>query len=1665
MLRSAFILAIALTLATAMVFARQGVVRNLYTVPNTTFVEQPAGESVVTVNDTSGSISSVQAAIDNARSANPGNVIVIHLLRGAIYSVSSAGLVLGSHECLVAEGAVIQAANASVTVPLITIASGSINVSVAGGTLDGQGANIQGIFAPAASRVNIDKVVVKNFGSDGISLNGNGNSAFDNEMTVTRSDVSGSSAAGIHIQNSTQTTVLDNNCHNNATGIQVSAAWANIANNTCHNNTTGIDIAGGNDNVVANNTCDNNGTGIHAGGTKGMIVSNAMGGNSTAGISSTGSSNNFIDNLFTSGNAVNFTSGGTTDNIVAYKAPISASGQNYFYPPLIDNQHTTATIVNGMGRTDLTIGSTTIDDVQNQYNAARSANPNNVIVLHLNGTFTVGATPLSLSSNTSVLLNGTIQINSSTTASAAIAAAASGEARISISGGIIDGGGLTGHNGISISGAAMVQVDSTTLQNFGASSPRVGGSDVIHLSGGSTPYIVTRCTINGGAARGIWLQLSGQKSLISDNEVTNVNQDGVDCDSSTFGSVVKFNYCHDLVRYGVFFEQSAKNNLALGNICNNDGRDINVYNNDVNARPATQFNSIISNSLMGNNGIRNGSTGNTATVTSHNFFFNNTVINASIQSQLNGTENYYSQNYLSGGTLSTAGVETFFNSADVSGNLQIHDTNSGLAVVVQSASTADGAAVVTAQPSSLGNGTNDDEWQFIPTSNGFYRVVNGNSGLVMAVQGASSSSSAPVIQTAYTAGSTFNDEWLIQPDNNGLYNFVNRLSGLLLDVPSGSTTAGTQLIQFASNGGANQQFSLVEDSPATAVQGFTLSATPASQSVVAGNSISYTATVNPTNGFNGTVSLSVSGLPAGATGTFNPTSVSGSGSSTLTISTSTSTTPGTYTLTISGASGSLSNSTTVTLIVTAPPDFAISATPSSQNILPGGSASYTASVSPLNGYTGTVSFTASGLPAGATVSFNPLSVTGGSGLSTVTVSTASTTAAGNYTIIITGTDSSASLTHSATVTLVVTDFSLTATPSSQTVAANGSTTYTAIVSSLNGFTGTVNLSVSGLPGGTTTSFNPASISGGSGSSTLTVSTGCSTPAGTYPLTITGTSGSLSHSASVTLVVNSAASDFTIGASPSSSTVTAGTGTSYTASVGAVGCFLGTVNLSVSGLPSGATGTLNPTSISGSGSSTLNVSTSTTASTGTFTLTITGTSGSLTHSSTVSLTINPSSGLPSGWSDTDIGSPTITGSASFSSGTFTVNGSGADIYGTSDQFNYASQSLAGDISIKARVASQQNTNLWAKSGVMIRETTAANSSFVHVFITPGHGVNMQYRSGTGTSGVQLAQIAGPVAPYWVRLVRSGSTFTGFSSADGVTWTQVGTISVTMASGVQAGLSVTSHNTAALNTSTFGNVSVSTPAPDFSLSASPSSQSVTVGASTSYTVTLTPINGFTGTVSLSVSGLPAGASGAFNPSSIAGGAGSSTLNVTTSGSTPAGTYTLTITGTSGSVSHFATTTLVVNTACVTGSAGDGWHNTALASAQTGTFTAQYDVTPSASPLNAVVALSQGAQTAYTGFATLTRFNPSGDIDARNGGAYAALSTIPFSGGVTYHFRLVINVPSHTYSIFVTPAGGTELTVGTDFAFRTEQSGVTALDWWGVNVNASNPGSLTTCNFTTQ
>ena len=143
----------------------------------------------------------------------------------------------------------------------------------------------------------------------------------------------------------------------------------------------------------------------------------------------------------------------------------------------------------------------------------------------------------------------------------------------------------------------------------------------------------------------------------------------------------------------------------------------------------------------------------------------------------------------------------------------------------------------------------------------------------------------------------------------------------------------------------------------------------------------------------------------------------------------------------------------------------------------------------------------------------------------------------------------------------------------------------------------------------------------------------------------------------------------------------------------------------------------------------------------------------------------------------------------------------------------------------------------------------------------------------------------------------------------------------------------------------------------------------------------------------------------------------------------------------------------------STGALWQNRPLASNQTGTFTAEMNATPLGTNIDAGVGLSNGAQTTYASLASVVRFNSLGRIDARNGGVYAALSEIPYSPNTSYHFRFVVNVPAHTYSVYVTPAGSSEQAVGINYAFRTEQATVTGLNNWAL---FSDAGSMRSCGF---
>jgi pseudomonalisin len=203
------------------------------------------------------------------------------------------------------------------------------------------------------------------------------------------------------------------------------------------------------------------------------------------------------------------------------------------------------------------------------------------------------------------------------------------------------------------------------------------------------------------------------------------------------------------------------------------------------------------------------------------------------------------------------------------------------------------------------------------------------------------------------------------------------------------------------------------------------------------------------------------------------------------------------------------------------------------------------------------------------------------------------------------------------------DFGLVASPTSQSVVQGNSVTYSAVITALNNYTGTINFSVSGLPAGATLTPPPAVTNSGSSPITILTNNGATTPVGSYPLTITATDGVLTHTAAVTLIVASNAPDFTFTASPASQTVVQGSSVAYSAVITAVNNYTGTISFSVAGLPAGATLTPPPPAVTNSGSSTITILTNngTTTPVGVYPLTITATDGVLLHTAAVTLNVN------------------------------------------------------------------------------------------------------------------------------------------------------------------------------------------------------------------------------------------------------------------------------------------------------------------------------------------------------------------------------------------------------------------------------------------------------------
>ncbi|MGA2167886.1 MAG: protease pro-enzyme activation domain-containing protein [Terracidiphilus sp.] len=313
--------------------------------------------------------------------------------------------------------------------------------------------------------------------------------------------------------------------------------------------------------------------------------------------------------------------------------------------------------------------------------------------------------------------------------------------------------------------------------------------------------------------------------------------------------------------------------------------------------------------------------------------------------------------------------------------------------------------------------------------------------------------------------------------------------------------------------------------PSSTTAAFTISASPTSVSVVVGNSGTSTITTAVSGGFDSAVALTATGQPSGVTVSFSPTSIAapGSGTSTATLAVASTTTAGTYTITVTGSGGGLMHTATISLTVTAAatPAFTLSASPTSVSVVQGNSGSSTITTTVSGGFNSAVALSASGQPTGVTATFSSTSIAApGSGTSTLTLAVASTTATGTYTITVTGTGGG--ITHTATVSLTVTAatagaFTISVSPTSGYLY-QGQSGYAVVTTAVSGgFDSAIALSATGIPSGVTGSFSPTSITG-AGTSDFTLTVARNAPAGTYPITITGTSGGTSHSTVLTFEV-------------------------------------------------------------------------------------------------------------------------------------------------------------------------------------------------------------------------------------------------------------------------------------------------------------------------------------------------------------------------------------------------------------------------------------------------------------------------------------------------------------------------------------------------------------------
>jgi cellulose 1,4-beta-cellobiosidase len=552
------------------------------------------------------------------------------------------------------------------------------------------------------------------------------------------------------------------------------------------------------------------------------------------------------------------------------------------------------------------------------------------------------------------------------------------------------------------------------------------------------------------------------------------------------------------------------------------------------------------------------------------------------------------------------------------------------------------------------------------------------------------------------------------------------------------------------------------------------------------------------------------------------------------------------------------------------------------------------------------------------------------------------------------------------------------------------------IGAFNGFNSAVALTVSGLPTGVTASFSPTSVTG-SGGSTLTFTATNTATVGAATITVTGTSGSTVETAKVTLTVT-ARPEFTISASPTTISVPPNTNPTATITVAYVGGLTGSVQLSASGLPSGVAANFAPSSFnSPGGTSVVNFTSQTSTPAGSYNVLLTGTDGSLVNSATLVMTIPGSSNgftlkpsatslsIAQGSSGTD--TITVTDVGTFT-GSVTLAASGLPsgvtaAFGT----NPTTGSSVLTLTASATATTGASTvTITGTSGTTTATTTfslsVTASTTAGFTLTPSASSLSITQAKTATDTITVADTGGFTGS--VTLAASGlpSGVTAAFGTNPTTGTSVLTLTASSTATTGAATVTIKGTSGSTTATTTIALTVVSSAGSFTLAPSASSLPITQGKTATDTITLTDVNGFTGSVTLAATGLPSGVTVAYgtNPTT-----GSSVLTFTASATATVGSATVTITGTSGSTTAKTTIALTV------------------ASSASGGCTVDYAISPqNNSAFGATITIVNGS-TAITSW-TLTWSFANGQTVAQlwNGietqsGASVTVKNEPYNGSI--------------------------------------------------------------------